>query len=380
MSLIKTALWPAHGLLGVSLAALVTFHAGDARASDKLDDMVRDWQVRHDLIGLSAACASDGRLVAASSGTSDDAGAVPLDPTFRFQIGSVAKTFTAATVLSLVEDGLLSLDDPLSRWYPDYPNATDITIKHLLDMTAGTFDYFRADPGNPVIGMVMQDIHRHWTPEEVIAIAATQPPHASPGEAYWYSNTNFLLLGRIVEVVTGAPLAEALRERAFVPAQLSSTGLVGTADPDAPEAWGYLRGSAFLFDREAPFFAGPDAVDGLATLGWAAGGMTATAADLAVWGEALFGGAVMSRDLLARMLDPSPQSVAAGSAYGLGIELFETGLGPAFGHAGSIPGYAAVLMYFPATGYSVAVLTNDEAGEPLLAGFSTDIAEQACAN
>lgn len=365
--------------LALGLAVIAMRPAAGQTGTSGMADLVAQAQREYGLVGLGAACVGEGGLVTASAGHTGDPAQSPLTPNTRFHVGSIAKTFTAATTLSLAGEGVLRLDAPLATWYPEYPNAEAITLRHLLGMTAGTFDFFQADAENPVIAIIMEDVARRWRPDEMIAIAAQQAPRHAPGTAYAYSNTNYLLLGRIIEQETGADLETVFRQRLFAPLGLGTVTLAGAHGPSGPMAHGYLRGSAFLFGENAPFSAPPEALTGLASLGWAAGGMTATPGDLAIWGAALAEGRVLPAPVLEKMSRPGALSQAAGMPYGLGLEIYQTELGRAYGHTGSIPGFAALLMVFPELGLSVAVLTNDESGEAALNDLAVAIAATGCA-
>lgn len=362
--------------INVSVAVAAT---RKTTAQTAIERVTNQWQEDKGLIGLSASCVSGAQTVSAASGQADASRDMRLDADYRFQIGSVTKTFTAAAIMTLVADGQINLEDTLAGWYPDFPNADAVTLRALLDMTAGTFDFFRASPENPMIPLIMEDIRHPWTPDEVIAMAANQPAQGEPGTLFWYSNTNYFLLGRIVEKVSGMNLGVFFEDRLFASAGLSKTRLSRTDETAFLFASGYLRDSAFLFGHDAPFSLQQGDYAGLETLGWAAGGMTATSADLARWGQALFSGQIVDKPQLKDMITPTALANEGDQRYGLGVETFDTEVGTAYGHAGSLPGYAAILMFFPDQQASIAVTTNDEAGEQFLQSVAIDIAQNACA-
>ena len=348
--------------------------------AEMLQNSLDEWRSTNDLVGvtLSISTADTGEITVASgealAGSND-----PLLVSHSMYVGSVTKTFTAATVLQLVQEGELSLDDTIEPWFPDYPHAADMTIRQLLNMTSGTFDYFRASPDNPFIPIMMQDITHVWSPEEIVSTAATLEPTALPGEALWYSNTNYTMLGQIIEQVTQNSLEAEFHTRFYEPLQLHNTQLATpstSADSFDSLAHGYVRGSAFLFGSEEPMATSRDHYVGLETLGWAAGGMVSTSADLAKWAKALYGGDILDPDLRAEMVTPGELVDEDGRSYGYGVEFFETAVGPAVGHPGSIPGFASLTLYLPEQDLSISVITNDEAGEPLLAELVDDVLTQ----
>lgn len=325
-----------------------------------LQPIVDTWRQEHDVIGITVAISSpQTSLIALASGMADPENDRAMQATDPMYVGSIAKSFVAATVLQLVQAGELSLEDRLSQWYPAYPFADEITIAQLLNMTSGTFDYFRATPDNPFLGMVMQDINRVWTPDEIIDVTTTLEPSAAPGDGYWYSNTNYLLLGRIIEVVTGNPLADELRQRFYEPLGLATTSMAGDEELPATLATGYVRDYAFLFGADAPKSTKAMDYQGLQSVFWAAGGLVSNGHDLVRWARAYYGGALWDQDHYTRMITPNGFVNDEGKSYGYAVEYYETVAGPALGHPGSIPGYASLTLYIAEYDLAIAVLTND---------------------
>lgn len=366
-------------LLSTPTTVALPTESNDVEQSASMQRLLDDWRAQHDVIGATLAVSVDGSTtVAIASGLANPDTQTALEPNHPMYVGSIAKTFVAAAILQLVQAEQLALDDRLSRWFPRYPHANEITIEQLLNMTSGTFDYFRATPANPFLGMVMQDVTKQWTPDEIIAIAASLEPVAEPGEQYWYSNTNYLLLGRIIEQVTARSLATELRNRFYEPLELHNSYLAG--DERVPDnlASGYVREFSFLFGVEGPTAIHPAQYHGLQTVFWAAGGLVSTSSDLVTWAQALFGGDMLDDALLAQMLTPNAFSDDEGSTYGYGVEFYQTAVGPAVGHAGSVPGYASLTFYLPEQQIAIAVTTNDnEHGEPHLAALLNDVLRAA---
>src|SRR4028119_1681900 len=175
-------------------------------------------------------------------GTGNIEGDTPITPDDHFRIGSNTKTFTGTVVLQLVDEGKLRLDDPVSKYQPEVPNGKNITIRELLNMSSGLFSYSEDKGFNQTLD---SDPHKVWEPEELVSIGLRHKPVFPPGKGFYYSNTNFVLLGMIVEELTGRPLEEAYEERIFEPLGMTQTSLperTSAAIPD-PHAQGYMYGT-----------------------------------------------------------------------------------------------------------------------------------------
>jgi D-alanyl-D-alanine carboxypeptidase len=141
----------------------------------------------------------------------------------RFVVGSITKTFVATAVLQLVAEGKLRLDDPVERWLPGLvPNGRAITIRELLDHTSGLFDYV---DDKPFVRTLIAHPARFWPPRRLVAVATSHPPLFPPGQGWWYSNTNYILLGLIAEAAGGTTIQRQLEQRLFGPLHLSETSL-----------------------------------------------------------------------------------------------------------------------------------------------------------
>ena len=269
-----------------------------------------------------------------------------------FVIGSITKTFVTAAVMQLADEGRLSLEDPLANWLPDYPNAGAITVRQLLGHRSGIHNYFEHPQYDARVFGSMRG-HR-WTPDEILEEFA-RPPYFEPGTGYHYSNTGFILLGLIVEAVTGKPMDGVLEERFFTPLGLEDTYFQDD-EPASPEtAQGHLlRLSGF---KEISDESGYRPTISAATVAWAAGSMAASARDAAVWGDALYGGHVVSPQALAEMEGVTfyPQT---GETYGLGTRSRQFGGERMFGHTGSIRGYVAAMWHFKDSGLTIVALSN----------------------
>ena len=312
-----------------------------------------------------------------------DTGA-PMQADMRMRVGSVTKTFTGTVVLQLVDEGKLSLDDTLAALLPeaaDLPHAETITLRQILNMRSGIFNYTE-HPG--LFGTVPGNEDRVWAPAELVDIAREHDPYFAPGSDFHYSNTNYILLDMIVERVTGHPFGEELRTRILEPLGLTATTLPTTPEMPEPYAHGYGGDPALLNperdpDAEVaePGVAEPEAdaekpaparID-LASLrdntrfppslAAGAGAIVSTVADLDRWIDALLDGFSLTPETqAARMaMEPTPANEAeAAGGYGLGI-MRQEGV---TGHGGGILGYTCYAGRHDASGTNVVVLTNGE--------------------
>src|SRR3954454_18031635 len=147
-------------------------------------------------------------------GTGTLGASTQITPDDHFRIGSNTKTFTGTVILQLVDEGKLGLDDPVSKYQPEVPNGENITIRQLLDMTSGLYNYSEDKDFNETLDTEPDKV---WTPEEVVEIGFKNEPYFAPGEGFHYSNTNTVLLGMIVEQLTGKSLEQEFQERLFEP-------------------------------------------------------------------------------------------------------------------------------------------------------------------
>jgi D-alanyl-D-alanine carboxypeptidase len=273
----------------------------------------------------------------------------PPRPADRFRIGSVTKSFVATVVLQLVAEGKLRLDDHVRHWLGGaVPGGERITIRQLLNHTSGLYNY-TDDLLPPLTAMparqaLRQMAARNFQPRQLVAIAAGRPPLFPPGERFAYSNTNYILLGLVVERVTGDQLAVQLHRRILRPLGLADTELPGTRRLGGRQVHGYAPPDQSWLPSDGP--AGlVDVTQTNPSWSWAAGAMVSSATDLARFYQALLGGRLLGPGLLEAMqttVDASEQ-FGAGAGYGLGLLRLPLGCdGQVWGHGGELPGYATV--------------------------------------
>ncbi|WP_225753954.1 serine hydrolase [Actinotalea sp. Marseille-Q4924] len=261
-----------------------------------------------------------------------------------FRIGSITKTFVAVLVIQLVEEGRLDLTAPVESVLPGVPWTTGVTVEQLLNHTSGIPNFYDA-----LYAQATADRDRLWTPQEVLALVGTFPRRFEPGADQEYSNSNYLLLGMVLESVTGQPWTQLVQERIVVPLGLTRTGAGG----DAPEpVTGFS--TSFGVDRDSEGIS----YRAMATGAGAAGSMVSTAPDLVTFFTALAGGDLVSQDSLNRMRSFVPSDEEAW--YGLGLGRVDFPSGDGFGHSGEIPGYTSLAAIRPESGDLVVILTNDD--------------------
>jgi D-alanyl-D-alanine carboxypeptidase len=352
-----------------AICAVTPISAQDnVRLPDGLQEVLDTFRDRYDFPGATAAVAlPDGTVIVAATGLADVEAGTPMTPDSRMLAASIGKTFVAATVLGLESEGRLSRADLLAdhlgdrAWLDRLPNAETITIGHLLHHSAGLPDHvylpeFQGAWAQLTRGEAAID------PEGLIGFVTGKEPLFAAGSAWAYSDTGYLLLGLVIEEVTGVPWSDAVRARFLGPLKLSGTissdrrslpGLaIGYVAPDNP--FGLPERTA---DAEGRLLWNP-AVEG------AGGGFASTSQDLALWGHLLFGGEAMAGSYLDRLLegvrvDPD----APGVLYGAGVAIYaDTPRGPVFGHGGWVPAYVSSLRHYADHGVTVAFQINTDAG------------------
>jgi D-alanyl-D-alanine carboxypeptidase len=310
--------------------------------------------------GVSAVVITTNGLWQGTSGLSDPRTTNSIQPQMHFDIASNTKMFVAALLLQLAEEGQLTLDDPISRWLPDYPNVTNtITLRQFLNHTSGVFDLFE----NPALWRqdiemsyrsMLGDHTKHYTPAE--ALAYVKRPYFAPGKGWHYSNSGYILLGLIAEAVTQRLIASEIRARFLEPLQLRSPYLrIGEpATRELAHPFSDVDGVGGLDDMSAL------PTTGMYSLAWAAGGMFSTALDLARWVRALYGGAVLRPDSLAQMTQWVPYNTSPFPGYGLGTMRLSTTKGDFWGNGGLMPGYFSSSGHSPTRHITVVVLINQD--------------------
>jgi D-alanyl-D-alanine carboxypeptidase len=313
----------------------------------------------------------DGFTWKGAAGVSNLETQTPMQPDDIQGIASITKTFTAATVLKLVEQGTLSLDDTLGKWLPDIaqnipdgvsdgvPDGEDITLRQLLNGTAGIFNF---DEDEQYQADFSQDPSRVFTPEELVAYTYDNPRFSTrvrqPSPGWTYPNTNNILAGLIVEKATGSSFSSVMREEVLDPLGLDHTFFGGKEQIVGNLAHGYgdvFNEDGILFQEDGVIDNATDVAKSQQFSFWAAGALYSNAEDVARFSDALFSGELLSANSLNEML-----TFVEAANYGLGVDRNEL---PAYGtvlsKGGDVAGYASEMYYFPDLGGATSVaLTN----------------------
>ena len=330
------------------LAGLATLDAHTATAQSfatRADALLTSYHAAGLLNGSVLVAKGDSILYERGFGEADMAWHVPNTPGTKFRIASATKQFTAALVHQLAEQGLIDLDAPISTYLPDYPaeQGRRVTPRHLLTQTAGIPNYTSLP--------VWRDLKRDsFAPDSFLKVFAGLPLEFEPGSKFNYSNSNYFVLGVLVEHVTGQPYATAIRTRLLAPLGLTDTGYDTRSTVVERMASGYVRaGSAYAPERYVDV-----------SLPYAAGMLYSTVRDLHRWKRALHRGAPFrNAATLAKMLTP-PNGAQYGYAHGIAVN--RSGFGAdtvlSIGHGGHIEGFNSDDRYLPEQEWTVIVLDN----------------------
>jgi D-alanyl-D-alanine carboxypeptidase len=317
-------------VLFIASAALLCAQDYAAKAQAFVDSWVRDGQFSGTVLVLK-----DGQPVFRKGfGLANREWNIPNAPDTKFRLGSITKQFTAAAVLQLVEKGKLSIEDPVSRHYPDAPAAWEkITVHHLLNHTSGIPSY----TGLP--GFFAKESMIRRSPAEIVKLTQDKPLEFEPGAKFAYNNTGYVLLGHIIERISGVSYEEYVRKNLLEPLGLKDSGYDWNTAVIARRASGYTPDG-----KQAPYLD--------MSLPHAAGSLYSTVDDLAKWAEALESGKVVSKESYAKM------TTAYRNHYGYGLTIAKIENHDVIGHGGGINGFNTSLLRAPAEKVTVVVLAN----------------------
>ena len=313
---------------------------------DKIDKAATEILAKTGAPSASIAVVRDGKIAYVHAyGTANLESKAAATPTMRYSIGSISKQFTAAAVLLLAEQGKLSLDDRLVRWFPDLTRSGDVTIRELLSMTSGYQDFW---PQDYVMPMMMQPT----TAQAILNGWAKKPLDFEPGTKYQYSNTNYVIAGLIVEKATGMPLLDFLQKHIFGPLNMTTFYDSDAAALGANEPQRYLR-----------YALGPLRTAPKEGRGWmyAAGELAMTARDLALWDISILDQTVLQPASYRQMESEVQLANGVGARYGLGVSIAMTDGRKVISHGGEVSGFTAHNAVYPDQRAAVAVLTNLDA-------------------
>ncbi len=286
----------------------------------------------------------------------------------EFRIGSNTKTWTGTVILQLVQEGRLRLSDPVSKFHSGIPRGNQITIAQLLEMRSGINTYSNELSFNRTLD---RNRFKVWKPEQLVQMGIALPRVAKPGGDFFYSNTNTVLLGQIIQKLTHHSLRYEFQHRIFDRLHLHHTSFPRLTDSSipGPHPHGYMFGTnvSTLVDPALPEPERTLALEGKLlpndwtqqnpSWGWAAGAGISNASDLATYVKAMVGGGLLDRKLTAARIasvQPSDPTNPASAGYGWAIAQF----GTYYGHDGSLPGFQSFMGYDPQSKTSLIVLTN----------------------
>ncbi len=304
---------------------------------------------------------ADGQSFGLAVGYSDRDAQTPMKPTDRMLAGSTGKTFAAALAMQLIKEGKLSLDDKVEKffgktpWFGRVSNAKDITVRQLMNHTSGLVRYeFKKE----FTDFLTANPNKVWTPEDRLAYLFDAPAPFEAGKGWEYSDTNYIVLGMILERLTGKEFYAEAKKRFIQKHKLTNTiaqegpvlkGVVqGYAGPSNP------FGGKDKMIENGRFIVNPQ-------LEWTGGGWASTGEDLARWAKLMYEGKAFDPSMVPVMLDAVPAKLGPNVKYGLGVIVRPTAAGTTYGHSGFFPGYVTDMMYFPDQKIALAVQVNTSA-------------------
>jgi D-alanyl-D-alanine carboxypeptidase len=273
-----------------------------------------------------------------------------------FRIGDVTKTFTTTVLLQLVDENKLTLDNKLNLYFPAIPNSENISVRQLLNMSSGLYDY---TTDSVFWGQVKANPLRVWTPQELVNYSTNHTPYFPPGNGWHYSNTNTVIIGMIIEQITNSTLKQEIQNRIIIPMNLLNTFFpTDQYMPSGSICNGYIYSNTLgLYENITSKF-NPSWM-------WASGNMISNPIDLKVWIKALVNGSLLSSTMQEERL----KFIYSGTPsvkYGLGLYNLQDGF---IGHKGTYPGYNNVVVYFPARGTLISIMFNLFPVDPGTSGY-----------
>ncbi len=361
-------------LASTLLTGQAAYQPLEAALQKKLETIVKE----NSLPGATvAAILPDGKLISLAAGYADREANIRMEPGAQMFSGSVGKTFVAALVLKQVEAGQLRLDEKLEAhfgqksWFQQLPNASEITVRMLLQHTSGLPRYVF----QPAFVQALKDQpDRNWKPEELLGFVANMEPQHPAGEGWSYSDTNYLLLGMLLEKNSGKAYYALLEEQILDPLGLKHT--YPSTRPELPGlTQGYIGSQNILgLPRNKTVENGSYAIN--PQFEWTGGGLVTNAEDLAQWMHHLQNGKVIAKRMLQEMRLPAAfrSGLPAESGYGLGCFAWKEGNGMHYGHEGIMPGHVTTVEYADDERLAIAIQVNtDEGFTSKLHGFVLEL-------
>ncbi len=327
----------------------------------KLDEWHKAGKFAGATLGVVLA---NGESFGLAAGYSDRATKTPMKPTDRMLAGSTGKTFAAAVALQLVKEGKIGLDDKIEKylgnesWFARLPNAKDITVRQLMNHTSGLIRYEFKDTFTKDLTANPEKV---WKPQELIAYLFDEKAPFEAGKGWDYSDTNYIVLGMIIEKVTGKKFYDEANKRVVRRLKLKNTIPQDGLSLDGV-VQGYAGANNPFGGKDEMIHKGKFAIN--PQFEWTGGGWASTSEDLARWAKMYFEGKAFDASLLPQMLNGvAAPMLGRGTKYGLCVIIRQTPAGSTYGHSGFFPGYITEMMYFPDQKIAVAVQVNSSVGQ-----------------
>ncbi|MEL6813676.1 MAG: serine hydrolase [Cyanobacteria bacterium J06598_3] len=312
-----------------------------------------------------AVVTADGSVWQGAAGLADIDAGTPMPTNAQIDIGSITKPIVAVTTLQLMQEGKLTLDDTLGQWLPEVigniENSETITLRQLLNHSSGIPDIYDDDFALSVLA----DLDRIWTPEDFIESVYGKQSDFSPGERFRYSNTNYTLLGLVIQAVTGDGLESQVRSRIFTPLGMDDSLMVSPSTQPDDFLRGYFDPANYGLSEESQLLKVPFHPS---LQGFGEGGIVSSVADLARFSEALNNGELLSPTTYQQMQAESVGGEDDITRTGLGIDVVSTDYGTLIGHDGGFPGAAAAMYALQGENISVMTLENRTVSSEQLLG------------
>jgi D-alanyl-D-alanine carboxypeptidase len=343
-------------LATLSLASVGAFTSAQTQLSSemqqKIDQVATDALSKTGVPSASLAVVKDGQIAYLRAyGKARLEPETPAKPEMRYSVGSISKQFTAAAVLLLQEEGKLSLDDPVGKFIPSLTRSNEVTIRQLLSHTAGYQDYW---PQDYVMPMMLQPV----TAQKILDTWARKPLDFEPGTKWQYSNTNYVIAGRIIEKTSGETLLEFLQRRVFTPLNMNSVADIDRGQLGETDPIGYMR-----------YALGPPRPAPKEGSGWlfAAGELAMSAQDLAKWDISIINQKLMKPVSYQALETEVLLKNGLGTSYGLGVRVASELGHRSLSHGGEVSGFTSANVVFPDERAAVVVFANQDASDASLA-------------
>lgn len=330
---------------------MLVWQQSRAQTDEKALDAVLQKRFPQNAPGAVAIVAKNGKILYHKAfGMADIEQQVPMKTTAVFRIGSNTKQFTAAAILRLSEEGKLSLDDEITKFIPDYPvQGQHITIRHLLSHTSGIRSYTQMERFTTTVK------RQELTPAQLTAFFRNEPMDFVPGTRFWYNNSGYVLLGYIIELITGKSYAQYISEQFFTPLGMFHS-FFDSAQTVIP---GRIRGYKQVLDK----YVNADYLS--MSIPYAAGSLLSTSEDLFRWYDAVMHDRVVSKRSLREAQTSYRLADGRLTGYGYGWQMGTVQDCPSVKHSGAINGFQTFTLYLPAQHIFVAILSNNESAGDL---------------